>query len=97
MYYRGLKFCIIYLALNKGCFEVVLMKNTPRTLRVNTITIEHYHYHYHFEHILVQNPFIHGVFMNIFNVMTHLVSNFILSIPLTIFILAMAFALGIDL
>jgi hypothetical protein len=29
MYYRKLKFCIIDLALNRGCFEVVLMKNTP--------------------------------------------------------------------
>jgi hypothetical protein len=35
MYYRRLKFCIIYLALNRGCFEAVLMKNTPRTLGVN--------------------------------------------------------------
>jgi hypothetical protein len=35
MYYRKLKFCIIYLALNRGCFEVVLMKKTPRTLGVN--------------------------------------------------------------
>jgi hypothetical protein len=34
MYYRRLKFCIIYLALNRGCFEAVLMKNTPRTLGV---------------------------------------------------------------
>jgi hypothetical protein len=32
MYYRRLKFFIIYLALNRGCFEVVLMINTPRTL-----------------------------------------------------------------
>jgi hypothetical protein len=35
MYYRRLKFCIIYLALNRAYFEVVLMKNTPRTLGVN--------------------------------------------------------------
>jgi hypothetical protein len=35
MYYRRLKFCIIYLALNRGCFEAVLMKNTPRPLGVN--------------------------------------------------------------
>jgi hypothetical protein len=35
MYYRRLKFCIIYLALNRGYFEAVLMKNTPRTLGVN--------------------------------------------------------------
>jgi hypothetical protein len=34
MYYRRLEFCIIYLALNRGCFEAVLMKNTPRTLGV---------------------------------------------------------------
>jgi hypothetical protein len=34
MYYRRLKFCIIYLALNRGCFEAVLMKNTPRPLGV---------------------------------------------------------------
>jgi hypothetical protein len=34
MYYRRLKFCIIYLALNRGYFEAVLMKNTPRTLGV---------------------------------------------------------------
>jgi hypothetical protein len=34
MYYRRLKFCIIYLALNRGCFEAVLMKNTPRILGV---------------------------------------------------------------
>jgi hypothetical protein len=34
MYYRRLKFCIIYLALNRGCFEAVLMKNTPRTVGV---------------------------------------------------------------
>jgi hypothetical protein len=32
MYYRRLKFCIIYLALNKGCFETILMKNTPNAL-----------------------------------------------------------------
>jgi hypothetical protein len=35
MYYRRLKFCIIYLVLNRGYFEAVLMKNTPRTLGVN--------------------------------------------------------------
>jgi hypothetical protein len=35
MYYRGLKFCIIYLALNRGCFEAVLMKNTHGPLGVN--------------------------------------------------------------
>jgi hypothetical protein len=35
MYYKRLKFCIIYLALNRGYFEAVLMKNTPRTLGVN--------------------------------------------------------------
>ena len=29
-----LKFCIIYHALNSGCFEAFLMKNTPRTLGV---------------------------------------------------------------
>jgi hypothetical protein len=34
MYYRRLKFRIIYLALNRGCFETVLIKNTPRTLGV---------------------------------------------------------------
>jgi hypothetical protein len=34
MYYRRLKFCIIYLALNRGCFEAVLMKNTPGPLGV---------------------------------------------------------------
>jgi hypothetical protein len=38
MYYRRLKFCIIYLALNRGCFEAVLMKNTPRTLGVKPST-----------------------------------------------------------
>jgi hypothetical protein len=32
MYYRRLKFCIIYLALNRGCFKAVLMKNTPKGL-----------------------------------------------------------------
>jgi hypothetical protein len=37
MYYRRLKFCIIYLALNRGYFEAVLMKNTPRTLGVKQI------------------------------------------------------------
>jgi hypothetical protein len=37
MYYRRLKFCIIYLALNRGCFEAVLMKNTSRTLGVNLL------------------------------------------------------------
>jgi hypothetical protein len=31
-----LRFCTIYLALNRGYFEAVLMKNTPRTLGVNT-------------------------------------------------------------
>jgi hypothetical protein len=31
---KGLKFCIIYLALNRGCFEAVLMKNTLRILGV---------------------------------------------------------------
>jgi hypothetical protein len=36
MYYRRLKFCIIYLALNRGCFEAVLMKNTPRPLGVKS-------------------------------------------------------------
>jgi hypothetical protein len=35
MYYRRLKFCIIYLALNRGCFEAVLMKNTPGLLGIN--------------------------------------------------------------
>jgi hypothetical protein len=35
MYYRRLKFCIIYLALNRGCFDAVLMKNTPGPLGVN--------------------------------------------------------------
>jgi hypothetical protein len=35
MYYRRLKFCIIYLALNRGCFEAVLMKITSRPLGVN--------------------------------------------------------------
>jgi hypothetical protein len=39
MYYRRLKFCIIYLALNRGCFEAVLMKNTPRTLGVKLMFI----------------------------------------------------------
>jgi hypothetical protein len=37
MYYRRLKFCIIYLALNRGFFEAILMKNTPRTLGVNKV------------------------------------------------------------
>jgi hypothetical protein len=37
MYYRRLKFCIIYLALSRGCFEAVLMKNTPRTLGVKVV------------------------------------------------------------
>jgi hypothetical protein len=37
MYYRRVKFCIIYLALNRGCFEAVLMKNTPRTLGVKEL------------------------------------------------------------
>jgi hypothetical protein len=37
MYYKRLKFCIIYLALNRGCFEAVLMKNTPRTLGVKSL------------------------------------------------------------
>jgi hypothetical protein len=37
MYYRRLKFSIIYLALNRGCFEAVLVKNTPRTLGINQI------------------------------------------------------------
>jgi hypothetical protein len=27
----------IHLALNRGCFEAVLMKNTPRTLGVNIV------------------------------------------------------------
>jgi hypothetical protein len=31
--------CKIHLALNGGCFEVVLMKNTPRTLGVNLLQI----------------------------------------------------------
>jgi hypothetical protein len=30
--------CKIHLALNRGCFETVLMKNTPRTLGVNYVT-----------------------------------------------------------
>jgi hypothetical protein len=34
MYYRRLKFCIIYLVLNRGCFEAVLMKNTLGTLGI---------------------------------------------------------------
>jgi hypothetical protein len=34
MYYRRLEFCIIYLALNKGCFEAVLMKTTSGPLGV---------------------------------------------------------------
>jgi hypothetical protein len=34
MYYRRPKFCIIYLALNRGCFEVVLIKNTLGPLGV---------------------------------------------------------------
>jgi hypothetical protein len=34
MYYRRLKFCIIYLALNRDYFEAVLIKNTPRALEV---------------------------------------------------------------
>ena len=37
MYYWRLKFCIIYLALNRGVFEVVLMKNTFETLGVNSL------------------------------------------------------------
>jgi hypothetical protein len=37
--YKRLKFCIIYLALNRGCFEAVLMKSTPRTLGVNGIPL----------------------------------------------------------
>jgi hypothetical protein len=28
---------IIYLPFNRGCFEIVLMKNTPRTLGVNSL------------------------------------------------------------
>jgi hypothetical protein len=28
------QFCTLYLALNRGCFEAILMKNTPRTLGV---------------------------------------------------------------
>jgi hypothetical protein len=35
MYYRRLKFCITYLALNRGYFEAVLMKNTPGPLGIN--------------------------------------------------------------
>jgi hypothetical protein len=34
MNYRRLKFCMIYLALNRGCFEAILMKNTPGPLGV---------------------------------------------------------------
>jgi hypothetical protein len=34
-----LKICIIYLALNRGCFEAVLMKNTPRTLGVKGVIL----------------------------------------------------------
>jgi hypothetical protein len=34
-----LKFCTIHLALNSGCFEVDLMKNTPRTLGVNILPL----------------------------------------------------------
>jgi hypothetical protein len=40
MYYRRVKFCIIYLALNRGCFEAVLMKSTPRTLGVKEVSME---------------------------------------------------------
>jgi hypothetical protein len=40
MYYRRLKFCIIYLALNRGCFEAILMTNTPRILGVNRSLFE---------------------------------------------------------
>jgi hypothetical protein len=32
---RDPEVCKIHLALNRGCFEAVLMKNTPRTLGVN--------------------------------------------------------------
>jgi hypothetical protein len=32
MYYRRLKFRIIYLALNRGCFEAVLIKKIPLEL-----------------------------------------------------------------
>ena len=37
MYYRRLKFCIIYLTLNRSYFETVLMKITPRTLGVEIL------------------------------------------------------------
>jgi hypothetical protein len=42
MYYRRLKFCIIYLALNRGYFVAVLMKNTPRTLGIKDSIFEIY-------------------------------------------------------
>jgi hypothetical protein len=32
---KRVQFCTIYLALNRGCFEAILMKNTHRTLGVN--------------------------------------------------------------
>jgi hypothetical protein len=32
---KRLQFCTIYLALNRGSFEAILMKNTLKTLGVN--------------------------------------------------------------
>jgi hypothetical protein len=32
---KRLQFCKIYLALNRGCFEAILMKKTPRALGIN--------------------------------------------------------------
>jgi hypothetical protein len=34
MYYKRPQVCKIHLALNRGCFEAILMKNTLRTLGV---------------------------------------------------------------